>query len=119
MRTWIDEVGNVHGRIYGADADAPVLLAGSHYDTVIDAGKHDGALGILTAISAIKATVLQARHHSCISLYDLNCFRHLGHTGGHRCGTDDRKAGSRGIDGRSGPRASAARPNLWPAETPH
>lgn len=47
MRTWMDHVGNVHGRVDGANASAPALLLGSHYDTVFDAGKYDGALGII------------------------------------------------------------------------
>jgi len=47
MRTWMDHVGNVHGRVDGANASAPALLLGSHYDTVYDAGKFDGALGII------------------------------------------------------------------------
>lgn len=59
MRTWQDGVGNVHGRIDGRDRDAPALLCGSHYDTVMDAGKYDGALGIIVAIASVKATILQ------------------------------------------------------------
>lgn len=47
MRTWMDHVGNVHGRVEGANPLAPALLIGSHYDTVFDAGKYDGALGII------------------------------------------------------------------------
>ncbi|KAK9829855.1 hypothetical protein WJX72_008267 [[Myrmecia] bisecta] len=60
MLTWMDNVGNVHGRVEGRNGSAPVLLLGSHYDTVVDAGKYDGALGILVGIAAIKAAVLQA-----------------------------------------------------------
>ncbi|EIE22792.1 amidase [Coccomyxa subellipsoidea C-169] len=60
MRTWQDGVGNVHGRIDGRARDAPALISGSHYDTVMDAGKYDGALGIIVAIASVKATILQA-----------------------------------------------------------
>ncbi|BDA45622.1 probable allantoate deiminase [Coccomyxa sp. Obi] len=60
MRTWQDGVGNVHGRIDGRNRDAPALLCGSHYDTVMDAGKYDGAMGIIVAIASVKATILQA-----------------------------------------------------------
>lgn len=35
--------------------EAPLLL-GSHLDTVIDAGKYDGALGVLIAIAALEVT---------------------------------------------------------------
>ena len=61
LRTWQDGVGNVHGRLDGRARDAPALLLGSHYDTVTDAGKYDGALGIVVAIAAVKALILQAR----------------------------------------------------------
>lgn len=55
MTTWVDDIGNVHGRLVGGNASAPALLLGSHLDTVIDAGLYDGALGIVTAIAAVKA----------------------------------------------------------------
>ena len=59
MHTWTDAVANVHGRIKGQNATAPALIIGSHYDTVKDAGKFDGALGILVGIAAVKALVIQ------------------------------------------------------------
>ena len=37
--TWVDEVGNVHGRLEGAIPNQKVLLIGSHVDTVKDAGE--------------------------------------------------------------------------------
>jgi N-carbamoyl-L-amino-acid hydrolase len=49
LQTRIDAVGNVIGILPGASDDAP-LLTGSHYDTVIDAGRFDGRLGILLPI---------------------------------------------------------------------
>ncbi|XP_028755401.1 allantoate deiminase 2-like isoform X1 [Neltuma alba] len=55
LRTWVDEMGNVHGRAEGANADAEALLIGSHMDTVVDAGMFDGSLGIISALSALKA----------------------------------------------------------------
>lgn len=55
MTTWVDSIGNVHGRAAGSNPSAPALLLGSHYDTVIDAGMYDGALGIIVAIAAVKA----------------------------------------------------------------
>ncbi|BBN02124.1 allantoate deiminase [Marchantia polymorpha subsp. ruderalis] len=53
--TWIDDMGNVHGRFDGMNSSAPALLIGSHMDTVIDAGRYDGALGVVSAIAAVKA----------------------------------------------------------------
>ncbi|XP_052732736.1 allantoate deiminase 2 isoform X2 [Vigna angularis] len=55
LRTWVDQMGNVHGRVEGANANAEALLIGSHMDTVVDAGMFDGSLGIVSAISALKA----------------------------------------------------------------
>ncbi|MGF1476230.1 MAG: allantoate amidohydrolase [Geminicoccaceae bacterium] len=54
METWIDAVGSVVGRYEGDRADAKTLLIGSHIDTVRDAGKYDGSLGVLTAIAAVQ-----------------------------------------------------------------
>lgn len=67
LRTWLDAVGNVHGRVDGRARDAPALILGSHYDTVMDAGKYDGALGIIVAIASVKASILQV---SCCGLCD-------------------------------------------------
>lgn len=61
MHTWTDAVANVHGRIQGQNPESPALLIGSHSDTVKDAGKYDGALGILAGIAAVKALVVQVR----------------------------------------------------------
>ncbi|KAG0589288.1 hypothetical protein M758_1G008900 [Ceratodon purpureus] len=61
LRTWEDKLGNVHGRSDGANATAPALLLGSHLDTVIDAGRYDGALGIVTAIAAVKALKIEGK----------------------------------------------------------
>lgn len=48
-----DDAGNVIGRYEGSTPDAPALLTGSHFDTVRDAGKYDGNLGILLPIACI------------------------------------------------------------------
>ena len=60
MATWVDAVGNVRGRALSSHPAAPAMLVGSHYDTVIDGGKFDGALGIVAGIAAVKALVLEA-----------------------------------------------------------
>jgi allantoate deiminase len=54
----VDAVGNVRGRAAAA-RPSPALLLGSHYDTVLDAGRFDGALGVVTALAVAK-TVLAA-----------------------------------------------------------
>ncbi|XP_031395938.1 allantoate deiminase 2 isoform X2 [Punica granatum] len=55
LRTWIDHMGNVHGRVDGLNPSSKALLIGSHLDTVVDAGFFDGSLGIVSAIAALKA----------------------------------------------------------------
>jgi len=50
----IDAVGNVVGVYHGSDAQAPRLLTGSHYDTVRNAGKYDGRLGILVPMLGVR-----------------------------------------------------------------
>ncbi|MES2129036.1 MAG: allantoate amidohydrolase [Pseudomonadota bacterium] len=54
MSVQIDAVGNVVGRYAAIDANARALLTGSHYDTVRDAGKYDGRLGILLPIALVR-----------------------------------------------------------------
>src|SRR5215207_8423914 len=53
MRAHLDAIGNVCGRLEGERPDLPCLMLGSHYDTVRDAGKWDGPLGLITAISCV------------------------------------------------------------------
>jgi allantoate deiminase len=48
-----DAVGNVVGRYEGSAAGAP-LVVGSHLDTVPDAGRFDGALGILAGLAVVE-----------------------------------------------------------------
>lgn len=50
-----DAVGNIIGRYEGVDPDAPALMVGSHLDTVIDGGKYDGTLGVLSGIACVAA----------------------------------------------------------------
>jgi allantoate deiminase len=51
MSVRVSAIGNLHGR-YPGTGDA-TLFVGSHLDTVIDAGKYDGALGVLLGIAAV------------------------------------------------------------------
>ena len=54
MSAEIDAVGNVVGRYRADSPSARTLILGSHYDTVRDAGRYDGRLGILTALVAVE-----------------------------------------------------------------
>ena len=53
MRAHLDAIGNVCGRYEGERPGLPCLMLGSHYDTVRDAGKWDGPLGLITAICCV------------------------------------------------------------------
>jgi allantoate deiminase/N-carbamoyl-L-amino-acid hydrolase len=54
LQVEIDAVGNVVGRWRSGLAGAKTLITGSHYDTVINAGKYDGRLGILLPIAVVQ-----------------------------------------------------------------
>lgn len=51
LSTWQDAAGNQCGRREGTEPGLPALLLGSHIDTVPDAGRYDGMLGVLLAIA--------------------------------------------------------------------
>lgn len=53
MRIWQDSVGNICGRYEGEQAAAKAILLGSHLDTVRNAGRYDGMLGVLSAIEVV------------------------------------------------------------------
>lgn len=55
MDAHMDAIGNVIGRYASVGPDAPCLLLGSHLDTVRDAGRYDGMLGVVTAIECVQA----------------------------------------------------------------
>ena len=49
-----DAIGNRLGFYPGADPNSKTLLMGSHLDTVPDAGKFDGPLGVLIAMACVR-----------------------------------------------------------------
>ncbi|MGI2027212.1 M20 family metallo-hydrolase [Endozoicomonas acroporae] len=59
MKVSYDEIGNVIGTLkpVKANDDNKIFVMGSHLDTVTNAGKYDGVLGVLTAIEAISSLV--------------------------------------------------------------
>ena len=48
-----DSLNNLIGRYEGKNSHSPVLLIGSHLDTVIEGGKYDGMLGIVAGIEVV------------------------------------------------------------------
>ncbi len=60
----IDDVGNVVGRYHPAQADAPYVMTGSHYDTVRNGGKYDGRLGIFVPMACVRELARSKRRLS-------------------------------------------------------
>ncbi len=54
LRTWQDAAGNQCGRLEGAQEGLPALMLASHLDTVPDAGRYDGILGVLLALEVAR-----------------------------------------------------------------
>jgi allantoate deiminase len=50
MQARVDPMANITGRVEGNAGALPALMLGSHLDTVRDAGRYDGMLGVVTAI---------------------------------------------------------------------
>ena len=46
----IDAAGTVVGRVEGREPGLPALVLGSHIDSVVDAGRYDGPLGVAAAL---------------------------------------------------------------------
>ena len=55
MDAHTDPIGNLVGRWPGTRAGAPVVMIGSHLDTVRNAGRYDGMMGVVTGIEAVEA----------------------------------------------------------------
>jgi allantoate deiminase len=55
LQVRVDAIGNIVGRHASFRTSESVFLVGSHVDTVPDAGKFDGILGVLLGIAAAKS----------------------------------------------------------------
>ena len=100
MRVWQDAVGNICGRYEGAAPGAQALLLGSHLDTVRNAGRYDGMLGVLSAIEIV-SWLHQQRRRLPLALEIVG----FGDEEGTRFGIT--LLGSRGLTG--------SWPESWPA----
>jgi allantoate deiminase len=65
LNAHIDALGSVIGRIEGTDPDAPALIIGSHIDSVVDAGRYDGNLGVVLGIVVVEALRQQGIAPAC------------------------------------------------------
>jgi len=55
MQVHVDGASNVVGHLEGLQPQLPVLMIGSHYDTVINGGAYDGILGVVSGLEAVRA----------------------------------------------------------------
>lgn len=67
-----DQIGNLIGRYPARHSGAKTLLLGSHLDTVRDAGRYDGPLGVLVALACIEQ--LHAQQEQLPFAIELLCF---------------------------------------------
>ncbi|HEU4517122.1 MAG TPA: Zn-dependent hydrolase [Steroidobacteraceae bacterium] len=61
----VDAAGNLIGRRPGSDAQLPVIMTGSHIDSVPQGGNYDGDVGVLGALEVmemLKASNITTRH---------------------------------------------------------
>jgi allantoate deiminase len=61
MQAKLDAIGNAVARYEGERPGLPCLMLGSHLDTVRDAGKYDGMLGVVAAIECVSLLNSQNR----------------------------------------------------------
>jgi len=54
LKTRVDSVGNLIGRMEGKGSNKKVIAFGSHIDTVPNGGKYDGSIGVLGSIEVIR-----------------------------------------------------------------
>lgn len=53
LDVWVDAAANIHGRRPGSDPSLPVLLFGSHIDSVPKGGNFDGDVGTMGALEVM------------------------------------------------------------------
>ena len=56
LRVYEDGAGTIIGRLEGKDQDAPVIMLGSHFDSVKNGGNFDGNAGVLIFQGSLKRT---------------------------------------------------------------
>jgi allantoate deiminase len=98
MSVRLDPLASVVGRYEGRDGAAKTLLLGSHIDSVRNAGRFDGPLGVVTAIEVVKAAFQAGKRYpfaiEVIAFGDEEGVRFATTLGGSRAlaGTFDEKA---------------------------
>ena len=57
LQTRIDNIGNIRGRLTSSNTKAKILVIGSHIDTVVNAGKFDGPLGVIIGLDIVEQLI--------------------------------------------------------------
>jgi N-carbamoyl-L-amino-acid hydrolase len=65
LEAWTDQAGNLIVRRRGADPARPVLLLGSHVDTVVRGGRLDGTYGVVAACEVVRTLARQGMEPAC------------------------------------------------------
>lgn len=69
-----DGFGNVIGYKVGKNPELPIVMVGSHTDSVPNGGNYDGVVGVLSAIEAIRSmTDDDFEHDHTIAVVDFMC----------------------------------------------
>lgn len=61
LQAWIDAIGNIRGRCPSQSPDAKTLVIASHLDTVVNAGRWDGPLGVIAGLDIVENIIRQDR----------------------------------------------------------
>ena len=73
LRTWEDGYSNLFGRREGKDPNAPTIMIGSHFDSVINGGPFDGVAGLVAALEVARVLVENdVDHHYPIEVVAMN-----------------------------------------------
>lgn len=57
LQTHIDNIGNVRGKLVSKNPHAKTFVIASHIDTVVNAGKFDGPLGVLLGLDLLEELI--------------------------------------------------------------
>ena len=70
----IDGFGNIIGYKIGTNPDLPVVMVGSHTDSVPNGGNYDGVAGVLSAIEVVRSIIDDGfEHEHTIAAVDFMC----------------------------------------------
>lgn len=57
----VDSVGNIFARLQGTEQNLPIVMTGSHIDSVKNGGKYDGIVGSVGSLESVR-TLIENRH---------------------------------------------------------